>query len=104
MYWRQWRSCPGQFSHDTDVWHVVSECMHYYAKVLSSRVEISAVAVANFSARVGEKEDQESEDEQSGIFVSWRLITLAKHSVDVSNVVSHRLGKRGNQKPRAALN
>ena len=50
---------------------------------------------------MGEKEepepDEESEDviEQSGVFVSRRFTTLFKLSVDVSNVVSHKLSRNG---------
>ena len=56
-------------------------------KVLSPRVEISAVAVAIFTLAWAKKnQNQKTEDEQSGIFVSWRLTTLVKLSVDVSDV------------------
>ena len=32
-----------------------------------------------------------------GVYVSWRLTTLAKLSVDVSNVFSHELSRKGLQ-------
>ena len=53
-------------------------------------------------ASLGEKEEpepepepEESEDEQSGVFVSRWFTTLAKLSVDVSDVVSHKLSRNG---------
>ena len=41
------------------------------------------------------EEPEESEDEQSGVFVSRRFTTLAKLSVDVSDVVGHKLSRNG---------
>ena len=41
--------------------------------------------------------DNQKEDEHSGVYVSWRLTTLAKLSVDVSDVVSHKLSRKGLQ-------
>ena len=38
-------------------------------------------------------EGEPEEDEQSGVFVSRRFTTLAKLSVDVSDVVSHNLSR-----------
>ena len=49
-------------------------------------------------ASLGEKEsepEEPEEDEQSGVFVSRRFSTLAKLSVDVSDVVSHKLSRNG---------
>ena len=34
-------------------------------------------------------------DEHSGVLVSWQLGTLMKLSVDVSDVVSHELSRKG---------
>ena len=57
--------------------------------VLSSRVEFSAVAVAVFAVA-----SEESEDEQSGDFVSWRFTTLTKLSIDVSGLSGHKQVER----------
>ena len=68
-------------------------------KVLSPRVEISAVAVAMFALPWLNKKNQmnmnNQKDEQSGVSVSWRFTTLAKLSIDVSDVVSHELSRNG---------
>ena len=64
--------------------------------------EIAAVAVAMFALAWLNKKNQnqmknqkKSEDEQSGVFGSRRFTTLAKLSVDVSDVVSHKLSRNG---------
>ena len=41
--------------------------------------------------------DNQKEDEYSGVYVSWRLTTLANLSVDVSDVFSHELSRTGVQ-------
>ena len=65
---------------------------------LCPRVEISAVAVVVFAlAWLKKNNNNQKEDEHSGVYVSWRLTTLAKLSVDVSDVVSHKLSKKGLQ-------
>ena len=69
---------------------------------LCPRVEISAVAVVVFALAWLKKNNNnnnnnQKEDEHSGVYVSWRLTTLAKLSVDVSDVVSHKLSRKGLQ-------
>ena len=66
---------------------------------LCPRVETSAVAVVVFALAWLEKNNNnnQKEDEHSGVYVSWRLTTLAKLSVDVSDVVSHKLSRKGLQ-------
>ena len=67
---------------------------------LCPRVEISAVAVVVFALAWLKKKknnnnnNNQKEDEHSGVYVSWRLTTLAKLSVDVSDVVSHKLSRK----------
>ena len=68
------------------------------------RVEIFAEAVVVFALAWLEKNNNnnnnnnnQKEDEHSGVYVSWRLTTLAKLSVDVSDVVSHKLSRKGLQ-------
>ena len=46
----------------------------------------------HFCTSLGEKEP---EDEQYGVFVRYRLTTLAKLFVDVSDVVSQKLSRNG---------
>ena len=41
--------------------------------------------------------DNQKVDEHFGVLVSWRLTTLAKLSVDVSHVFSHKLRRKGLQ-------
>ena len=41
--------------------------------------------------------NNQKEDEHSGALVSWRLTTLAKLFVDVSDVFSHELSRKGLQ-------
>ena len=66
---------------------------------LCPRVEISAVAVVVFALAWLKKKNNnnQKEDEHSGVYVSWRLTTLAKLSIDVSDVVSHKLSRKGLQ-------
>ena len=65
---------------------------------LCPRVEISAVAVVVFAlAWLKKNNNNQKEDEHSGVYVSWWLTTLAKLSVDVSDVVSHKLSRKGLQ-------
>ena len=69
---------------------------------LRPRVEIFAKAVVVFALAWLEKNNNNSnnnqkEDEHSGVYVSWRLTTLAKLSVDVSDVFSHELSRKGLQ-------
>ena len=66
------------------------------------RVEIFVEAVVVFALAWLEKNNNnnnnnQKEDEHSGVLVSWRLTTLAKLSVDVSHVVSHKLRRKGLQ-------
>ena len=66
--------------------------------VLCPRVEILAEAVVVFALAWLEKNNNnQKEDEHSGVYVSWRLTTLAKLSVDVSDVFSHELSRKGLQ-------
>ena len=68
---------------------------------LCPRVEISPVAVVVLALAWLEKNQKnnnnQKEDEHSGVYVSWRLTTLAKLSVDVSDVFSHELSIKGLQ-------
>ena len=66
---------------------------------LCPRVEISPVAVVVLALAWLEKnqKNNQKEDEHSGVYVSWRLTTLAKLSVDVSDVFSHELSIKGLQ-------
>ena len=73
---------------------------------LRPRVEIFAEAVVVFALAWLEKNQKnnnnnnnnnQKEDEHSGVYVSWRLTTLAKLSVDVSDVFSHALSRKGLQ-------
>ena len=69
---------------------------------LCPRVEISPVAVVVLALAWLEKNQKNNnklltEDEHSGVYVSWRLTTLAKLSVDVSDVFSHELSRKGLQ-------
>ena len=41
--------------------------------------------------------NNQKEDEHSGVYVSWRFTTLAKLSIDVSDVFSHELSRKGLQ-------
>ena len=64
-------------------------------------VEISAVAVVVLALAWLKKKknnnnnNNQKEDEHSGVVVSWRLTTLAKLSVDVSDVFSPKLSRKG---------
>ena len=69
---------------------------------LCPRVEISPVAVvvlalACLNKNQKNNNNNQKEDEHSGVYVSWRLTTLAKLSVDVSHVFSHELSRKGLQ-------
>ena len=66
---------------------------------LRPRAEILAEAVVVFALAWLEKNNNnnQKEDEHSGVLVSWRLTTLAKLSVDVSHVFSHKLRRKGLQ-------
>ena len=66
---------------------------------LCPRDEISSVAVVVLALAWLEKnqKNNQKEDEHSGVYVSWRLTTLAKLSVDVSDVFSHELSRKGLQ-------
>ena len=69
---------------------------------LCPRVEIVSAAVVVFVLAWLEKNNNnnnQKEDEHSGVYVSWRLTTLAKLSVDVSDVFSHQLSRKGLQWP-----
>ena len=62
------------------------------------RVETSAVAVVVLAlAWLKKNNNNQKEDEHSGVYVSWRLTTLAKLSVDVSDDFSHELSRKGLQ-------
>ena len=66
--------------------------------VVCPRVEISAVAVVVLAlAWLKKNNNNQKEDEHSGVYVSWRLTTLAKLSVDVSDVFSHELSRKSLQ-------
>ena len=99
MYWRQWRIVPPSLVTVQDVWSVVSMRVHNYAVSCTSLCRNLCRSCSHVCASLGEKEepepDEESEDEQSGVFVSRRFTTLAKLSVDVSDVVSHKLSRNG---------
>ena len=67
---------------------------------LRPRVEIFAEAVVVFvlawlKKKKNNNDNNQKEDEHSGVYVSWRLTTLAKLSVDVSDVFSHELSRKG---------
>ena len=68
---------------------------------LCPRVEISPVAVVVLALACLNKNNNnnnnQKEDEHSGVYVSWRFTTLAKLSVDVSDVFSHELSRKGLQ-------
>ena len=66
---------------------------------LCPRVEISPVAVVVLALAWLEKnqKNNQKEDEHSGVYVSWRLTTLAKLFVDVSDVFSRELSIKGLQ-------
>ena len=64
---------------------------------LCPHVEIFAVATVVFAlARLKKNNQKEEEDdhEHFGDFMSWWLTTIAKLSVDVSDVFRHRLRKK----------
>ena len=75
---------------------------------LCPRVEIPPVAVVVLVLACPNKKknnnNNQNEDEHSGVCASWRLTTLAKLSVYVSDVFSHELSRKGLQWPREALN
>ena len=65
--------------------------VHYLGESAISSCRNLCRSCSHFCASLDEKESEEPEIEQSGIFVSWRFTTLAKLSVDVSDVVRHKL-------------
>ena len=69
-----------------DVWWLVSVRQHYLGESAISSCRNLCRSCSHFCASLAEQEPEpeESEDEQSAIFVSWRLTILAKLSVDVS--------------------
>ena len=62
---------------------------------LCPRVEISPVAVVVLVLACLNK--KKNNNKRSGVYVSWRLTTLVKLSVDVSDVFSHKLSRKGLQ-------
>ena len=83
-----------------DVWWLVSMRVHNYAVSCIFLCRNLCRSCSHCCASLGEKEEpesepEESEYEQSGVFVSRRFTTLAKLSVDVSDVVSHKLSRNG---------
>ena len=65
---------------------------------LCPRVEIPPVAVVVLAlACLNKNNNHQKEDEHSGVYVSWRLTTLDKLSVEVSHVFSHELSRKGLQ-------
>ena len=66
---------------------------------LCPRVEIPPVAVVVLALACLNKNNNnnQKEDEHSGVECEWRLTTLAKRSVDVSNIFSHELSRKGLQ-------
>ena len=66
---------------------------------LCPRVEIPPVAVVVLALACLNKNNNnnQKEDEHSAVYVSWRITTLAKLSVDVSDVFSRELSRKGLQ-------
>ena len=68
---------------------------------LCPRVEIPPIDVVVLALACLNKNNNnnnnQKEDEHSGVYVSWRFTTLAKLSVDVSDVFSHELSRKGLQ-------
>ena len=67
---------------------------------LHPRVEIFPEAVVVFALAWLEKNQKNNNNNQKMnilAYVSWRLTTLAKLSVDVSDVFSHELSRKGLQ-------
>ena len=68
---------------------------------LCPRVEIPPIAVVVLALACLNKNNSnnnnQKEDEHSGVYGSWRFTTLAKLSVDVSDVFSHELSRKGLQ-------
>ena len=64
---------------------------------LCPRVEISPVAVVVLALACLNKNNNNNKKMNTGVLVSWRLTTLAKLSVDVSDVFSHELSRKGLQ-------
>ena len=64
---------------------------------LCPRVEIftQAVIFALAWLEKNQNNNNQKEDEHSGVYVSWRFTTLVKLSVDVSDVFSHELSRKG---------
>ena len=68
----------------------------FYSTLASKRGGGLICGVGLFAGTYGNNNNQK-EDEHSGVLVSWRLTTLAKLSVDVSHVFSHKLRRKGLQ-------
>ena len=66
---------------------------------LCPRVEMSAVAVVVLALAWLKKNQKNNNNQKMNIlaYVSWRLTTLAKLSVHVSDVFSHELSRKGLQ-------
>ena len=65
---------------------------------LCPRVEIVPISLVMLGLDCLNKNNNNKKgDEHSGVLVSWRLTTLAKPSVDVSDVFSHELSRKGLQ-------
>ena len=62
---------------------------------LRPRIEVFPEAVVVFALAWLEKNQKNNNQKASGVYVSWRLATLAKLSVDVSDVFSHELSRKG---------
>ena len=64
--------------------------------VLCPRVEIVTISLVMLGlACLNKKKNNNNNQKHSGVLVSWRFTTLAKLSVDVSNVFSHKLSRKG---------
>ena len=63
---------------------------------LCPRVEIPPVAVVVLALACLNKKNNNN-NQHFGVLVSWRLTTLAKLSVDVCDVFSHELSRKGLQ-------
>ena len=77
---------------------LVSEYVHNYVVSCTSLCRNLCRSCSHVCASLGEKEPEsepESEDEQCSVSVSRWFTTLAKLSVDVSDVVSHKLSRNG---------
>ena len=69
--------------------------LHTPVNALCPRVEIViCVVVLALACLEKNNKNNQKEDEHSGVLVSWRLTTLVKLSVDVSDVVSHKVSRK----------